>query len=338
MKLDSEAAGIIPDLWYPLVESRRIGARRPIGVARLGTRFVLWRARDGKVVCLPDRCPHRAAILSTGKLRDGCLECPYHGLRFDQRGKCVLIPANGVGAEVPQGFDMAPLRVQEAHGLIWYWHGDTEPYREVPWLAGGAEPGPGTAQYSYVLPVPYLRIVENLLDFHHFPILHKVMLPGIGTRLDELETRLEGDVVAFSAVFRYETPSRWHQDTPVKAWFTLPSLALIKLGSFDVNYALTPVDEGHCWIFARYANRRLGGALGTAVGTLGAIYDRMIFELQDKKVLRGQVDPPGDFSRFHLFEADRAIALLFGLRKRARAEAELRRKPVSAESVAAAGS
>src|SRR5260370_4656659 len=37
-------------------------------------------------------------------IRDGCLECPYHGLRFDASGRCVLIPANGIGAPVPDGF------------------------------------------------------------------------------------------------------------------------------------------------------------------------------------------------------------------------------------------
>ena len=38
-------------------------------------------------------------------------------------------------------------------------------------------------------------------------------------------------------------------------------------------------------------------------------------------MLNSQVDPVGDFSRFRLYEADRAIALYFGMRKRAMLEA-----------------
>ncbi|WP_425161602.1 Rieske 2Fe-2S domain-containing protein, partial [Candidatus Binatus sp.] len=78
--------------WYPIAASGGVVKRKPIGIKRLGQALVLWRADDGRVICVPDRCSHRAAALSAGKIRDGCLECPYHGLRFDASGQCVLIP------------------------------------------------------------------------------------------------------------------------------------------------------------------------------------------------------------------------------------------------------
>jgi phenylpropionate dioxygenase-like ring-hydroxylating dioxygenase large terminal subunit len=303
--------------WYPIAVSSSVVRRRPTGVTRLGEALVLWRDGDGRVVCVRDRCSHRAAALSHGKIRDGCLECPYHGLRFDAAGRCVLIPANGVGAPVPDGFNIPVLNVREEHGIVWYWHGEGEPSQEVPWIPGASEPGFGATEYCYDAAAPYLRIVENMLDFHHFPILHKLMIPGIGTRMDEMDAHIEDNVVVFSATMRYEKPGAFRRDAAIKARFTLPSIALIEFGGFYVNYFLTPIDDTHAWVFSRYRSTRLGNLLGSAAGRLAARYDRAIFLLQDRRVLVSQGDTPGDLSHFKLYPADRALALFWGMRKQA---------------------
>ncbi|HUA34407.1 MAG TPA: aromatic ring-hydroxylating dioxygenase subunit alpha [Candidatus Binataceae bacterium] len=303
--------------WYPIAASSSVVQRKPLGVMRFGQSLVLWRVAAGRVVAFPDRCSHRAAALSPGKIRAGCLECPYHGLRFNADGKCVLIPANGVGAAVPAGFDLSLISVREEHGIVWQWRGEGEPSREVPWIPGASEPGVGAAEYTYTLNVPYLRIAENLLDFHHFPILHKAMLPGIGTRMDEMEVTADSGILSFSATMRYETPSRLRRDRAIKAKFTLPAIALIDFGGFYVNYFLTPVDETHTWLYARYRSTTNDGWLGGMMGKIAARYDRAIFVLQDRQVLLSQTDAPGDFSRFKLYPADRAFAIFWGMRKHA---------------------
>ena len=52
---------------------------------------VFYRDETGKPVALADRCPHRFAPLSRGKVSGGIIECPYHGLRFNAAGACVSI-------------------------------------------------------------------------------------------------------------------------------------------------------------------------------------------------------------------------------------------------------
>ena len=331
-----ESQEMIPDCWYAIAPSSAVTSGKPVGIKRFGRRLVLWRGSDGRIVCLPDRCSHRAAMLSAGKIREGCIECPYHGLRFDTSGRCVLIPANGANAPVPDGFDISPTTVREAHGLVWYWNGEGEPLCEVPWLPGATEMTSGAAEYGYEAAAPYLRILENLADFHHFPILHPTMLPGIGTRMDEMDARVEGDVVSFKATMRWEKPGWLRRDTPIRAWFGLPSLALIEFGGMYVNYVMTPIDSDHCWIYARYHHLKWRGALSRIAGALAGRYDRAIFVLQDRGVLINQGDTPGDFSNFKLYPADRALALLFGLRKRAILAAENRRMAAHQETSAAA--
>ena len=322
--------------WYPIAASSGVVRGKPTGVKRFGKPMVLWRSDDGGVVCLPDRCSHRAAALSSGKIRDGCLECPYHGLRFDASGRCVLIPANGIGVPVPDGFNLPRIGVREEHGIIWYWYGEGEPAREIPWIQGASEPGFGTTDYSWDASAPYLRIVENVLDFHHFPILHWSMIPGIGTRMDEMDAHLEDNVVVFSATMRYEKPGALRRDARIKARYILPSIALIEFGGFYVNYFLTPIDDDHCWVLSRYRGVKMGGWMSRAAGIVATRYDRAIFLLQDRGVLLSQSDPVGDLSHFKLFHADRALGLFWGLRKQALLEAHRNKDAMRNDAAAAA--
>ena len=45
------------------------------------------------IIALADRCSHRGAALSEGRVTaGGCLQCPYHAWTFDAGGACVAIP------------------------------------------------------------------------------------------------------------------------------------------------------------------------------------------------------------------------------------------------------
>src|SRR6516162_10091679 len=58
----------------------------------LGEPIVLYRKADGGVVALEDRCCHRLAPLSHGRIEGDDLRCTYHRLKFAPSGKCVEVP------------------------------------------------------------------------------------------------------------------------------------------------------------------------------------------------------------------------------------------------------
>ncbi len=314
---------MIANQWYPILESRQLRSTKPIGVTRLGERLVLWREAAGRIACMPDRCPHRSAMLSRGKIRGGCIECPYHGLQFNAEGQCTVIPANGRDAAVPHGFDLAPHRVREEHGVIWYWHGTREPAVEIPWIGEIAELGGNTVSFHYDTTVPQVRIVENVFDFHHFHWVHRWTIPGMGPRVDEFKAEQNRDLIEFGGILRHEKPGPRKQDNEFRVKFRFPGVCSIKFGGLDIAYAFTPIDEQKSWIWTRYTHDKIPSHLGgKALSMLFALVDYSIFHFQDIHVLRSQVDPAGDISKFHLYEADRAIGLFFGMLKRAAHEAE----------------
>jgi anthranilate 1,2-dioxygenase ferredoxin component len=58
--------------------------------ARIGGWHVLIAKIEGAYHAVNDRCPHAAAMLSTGRIRRGAVMCPLHGARFDlATGGCI---------------------------------------------------------------------------------------------------------------------------------------------------------------------------------------------------------------------------------------------------------
>ena len=48
-------------------------------------RIAVFRARNGEVHAVQDRCPHRRGPLSEGIIDNCQVICPYHGHKFDLR-------------------------------------------------------------------------------------------------------------------------------------------------------------------------------------------------------------------------------------------------------------
>jgi hypothetical protein len=70
--------------WYAIDASRAIGTR-PRCVSVLGRKLVVWRDR-GELFAAPNDCPHMGASLAQGRLENGALVCPWHGLRLGREG------------------------------------------------------------------------------------------------------------------------------------------------------------------------------------------------------------------------------------------------------------
>jgi phenylpropionate dioxygenase-like ring-hydroxylating dioxygenase large terminal subunit len=146
---------------------------QPLAVHLLGERLVLWRDASGTACAFTDRCPHRGARLSLGCVRDGQLECPYHGWRFDAGGQVKRVPA--LPDFVPSPMHRAQRHdAVERYGLVWVRLHSASTASELPAFEAEADArlrkvncGP----YDVAASAP--RIVENFLDMAHFGFVHE---------------------------------------------------------------------------------------------------------------------------------------------------------------------
>ncbi|MCO5608881.1 hypothetical protein L7F22_063099 [Adiantum nelumboides] len=83
------------DQWYPVAVIDNIDKRIPTAVTIMGRDIVVWWDRNGeRWQVWEDKCPHRLAPLSEGRINEkGELQCSYHGWCFAPcTGSCTLIP------------------------------------------------------------------------------------------------------------------------------------------------------------------------------------------------------------------------------------------------------
>lgn len=172
---------MIPNQWYAILESYEVPTRRPIGVTRLGEKMVIWRDTSGKPVVQTDQCPHRGAALSGGAVKNGCVQCPFHGFEFDPTGRCTLIPANGKSAPVPKAMTVRTYPTREEFGYIWVWWGEAqETYPPLPFFDDLTD-GFSYSRFHSPWKTHYSRVIENQLDVFHIPFLHRTTI-GRGNR------------------------------------------------------------------------------------------------------------------------------------------------------------
>jgi vanillate O-demethylase monooxygenase subunit len=220
---------------------------------------LLFRKDDGTAVALEDRCCHRQAPLSMGKLVGNVVHCPYHGLQFDPTGKCVKVPSQ---EKIPPNARVKAYPVVERYHWLWIWMGD--PAKADPaliedfhflddpaWRFGG--------NYLHV-ESNYLLLVENLLDTTHLPFLHPDTLGTGAFARSEFEVSREGDRITVARWLMNEPPAPFHKQMgefpdgmKVDRWqithYGPPSFVKLDVGSAPAGAgARTTAERGKRWM------------------------------------------------------------------------------------------
>jgi vanillate O-demethylase monooxygenase subunit len=199
--------------WYVAAWGHEVQRLRLLRRILLDGPVVLYRKSDGAPVALEDRCCHRHAPLSHGRLRGDRLECAYHGLQFDPSGACVHIPTQ---ASIPPAARVRAFPVVERHSWIWIWMGD--PARAdpstIPDFGVMSDPAWNWRGERLEVAGNYLLVVENLMDLTHLPALHQTTLADTAIPPNDIpvEYRIEADRISVD---------RWVLDTAVPPYFRL---------------------------------------------------------------------------------------------------------------------
>jgi nitrite reductase (NADH) small subunit len=88
--------------WLRVCSEEELPHGRARTLDTAGGRIAVFRAENGVLYAIEDRCPHRGAALSQGVLYDLCkVACPDHGWTIDLRsGEVRTFPVRTVDGEV----------------------------------------------------------------------------------------------------------------------------------------------------------------------------------------------------------------------------------------------
>lgn len=170
-----ERDGALINNWYVACLSRELGTKKPLQRVLYDEPFVLFRNKEGKVACLPDRCLHRHTQLSQGDVFDGCIGCPYHGWTYNSDGLVVDIPSEGPRFSKDPARKLNPVPAVEQDGCIWIWLGSEKPSTALPPFRF---PNLKAKEWSHYFMITdfeneVTHLAENFVDVPHTVFVHK---------------------------------------------------------------------------------------------------------------------------------------------------------------------
>ena len=163
--------------WHPVCTLQELNEANPegsgpIGVTLLDEPLVIARL-DDEIVAMRDRCAHRFAKLSAGKVVGSRLQCPYHGWQYGKSGKCELMPACP-NDPIPKKALTPAYECEVKYDIVWVRLDSSWDLTSIPYCSAWENP-----EFKRVIVAePYdwdssaERRWENFTDFSHFAYVH----------------------------------------------------------------------------------------------------------------------------------------------------------------------
>jgi len=297
--------------WYAAGLANEFAPGALVARTLLDEPLVFFRTDDGGIAALADRCPHRFAPLSAGKVCDGgrAVECPYHGLRFGADGTCLHNP-HGDG-RVPKAAAVPARAVRERDRLVWMWGGDPAQADEslIPDFSQvTSAPDDATARGYLPSACDFQLLVDNILDLTHADFVHagflgsgaltrsKPQLTEVGERSTRIAWLSSGDLapMAFDMHLREQ---RQPTDQWTEVTWTAPGCMLLNVGATlhgeprergvdTLNLHLTTPETATTCHYWYWTTRNF--AINSQANAEIHGFVRHAFEQQDKPVLEAQ--------------------------------------------------
>lgn len=289
---------MIKNQWYAVLASKDVKKNKITGVKRFGENLVFFRDADGKVACLADQCIHRGASLSKGRLIDGCIACPFHGIRYHADGSCALIPSDGkVSTDNYNRFHMKHYETREIGHIIFVWYGDGTPDKEPDYFDVIEDTSFAFRHMEDLWNVHYSRVIENQLDVSHLAFVHCTTI-GRGNKTlcngPKVEW-LDDNTFRTSANNEVDTGQKpkSSQESEIKSTnltFKFPNMWLNHVSDKVMILAyFVPVDYEHCIISLRFYNKITGiKPIDKFIALFGNPANRIV-ERQDKRIVETQL-------------------------------------------------
>ena len=232
----------LKNCWQVIAFGKEIGGT-PLARTVCEEKVVLYRTGSGQAVALADRCPHRLAPLSFGRVIGDDIQCGYHGLCFDADGQCVRVPGQDT---VPQRARVRKYPLVERHTFAWIWLGDearADP-AAIPDIRWVDDPAWAAVTGYHHFGANYQLVNDNLLDLSHESFVHEETIGNESVAESPCTVTLVGNTVrAHRDMFNIEAPpfykrttgftgriNRWHT-----ANFTPPGINIIENGSIPAD-------------------------------------------------------------------------------------------------------
>jgi 5,5'-dehydrodivanillate O-demethylase len=241
------AGELLRRYWHPVAIAAELPEENPVMFLRiLGEDLVLFKTKNGEFGLLEDRCSHRGASLSYGRVDERGLACAYHGWLYDIHGHCLEIPSEPADSAFCRSIEHKAYPVKKLAGLYWAYFGPL-PAPAIPKYDVWAR----TDGWHWLRALPqldcnWLQAMENSVDTAHLHILHQELVTD-GFKVENT-TRGTIDNLAKFEVEEFAhglLKRRVFKDGTVEEH---PLLFPTVLRQANRTQIRVPIDDTHTWI------------------------------------------------------------------------------------------
>ncbi|MFA7553447.1 MAG: Rieske (2Fe-2S) protein [Spongiibacteraceae bacterium] len=151
--------------WQAIALSTEVVKDHPIARRNLNNEYVLFRNNNNEICTLENRCAHRRAPLSLGRITpQGAIQCPYHGWTYEGRnGNCIQIPNLSTSETIPQ-YQVSSFITKEQHGLVYLWQGDSISASDKPPTSFSLDAKSLAGEGHRLITLSHPSVIDTLLD------------------------------------------------------------------------------------------------------------------------------------------------------------------------------
>jgi len=318
---------MIHNQWYAILPSKSVKVGKISAIKRLNLSLALFRLQSGELGCVADQCTHRGAALSKGIVKGNCIQCPFHGLEFNEKGKCTLIPANGKASiEDISRYNVKSYPVREKNGIVYVWYGEeSKVTTNLPFFDDFVDESYSYSEIEDHWNSHYSRSVENQLDVVHLPFIHyNTIGKGNKTLVNGPKAEFDGTTLRTSASNQLDegqTPKPASECVINKTTFLnfrFPNIWMNHINEqLKVIIYFAPVDDENTILYIRfYCKISKCMFINSIIAYFGKFGNRVI-ERQDKRIVITQMPKASSLqSNEKLVSGDGPIVLYRTIREK----------------------
>lgn len=176
--------------WYIACFTKDVVRGKAFSRTLLDIDIVFFRNEVDEIAAMENRCVHRFSKLCGGKVENGTIQCPYHGMVYDAEGVCISLPLGSI----PPSAKLRSFLVQEKDGIVWIWPDqDKESAGAPPDYDHFRKEGIGHAYMHFKC--NYELMNDNIMDLSHADFLHPQTLGSGAICIVPPEVEQDGDSV-----------------------------------------------------------------------------------------------------------------------------------------------
>jgi phenylpropionate dioxygenase-like ring-hydroxylating dioxygenase large terminal subunit len=170
--------------WHVIGFSDELNKEKSVRKTIYDVPILLWRDAAQKMFAVADVCSHKRSPLAISDFDKNEITCPYHGWKYNQKGKLIEIPSSPHIDIDKLKCSLQSYPIREQNGFIWiFLDANKLPQNEPISLSNFDDKAWGKIHFQDSFETNEELLIENFMDATHTAYIHEGIIRGFGEKV-----------------------------------------------------------------------------------------------------------------------------------------------------------